>query len=530
MSALKLVRTGAPSSLPRDLSMSAERSPEDHRVFVDRLSTHLRVGATRRKELLAEIEAHLTDRTRDLMVAGMSEPEAAKLAAIELGDPALLAARLGAALAAPRRRRLVNIGMILVASVGLSFAVTGLVRQPRESTVEGVSVFQPPAAAHAADEKPVIIDANQTWSSVFTQAGKAASLPVQVLWNHLQSLRAELGPDGVAGVEFRAPGMPLNAAIAFLNDALSLTEDDRIDYRVQNGTLVFASSSYFDRQESTLVTFDLTTVVNATLGEQAPRQDSVRRVMQSIQALITSLVHPTIWAERGGDRGVVTFFGAKLFVRAPQRVQPQIQWVLDEVAARPAVPQSRASDGQGVAVEFKLVPRLTVLDSSGASALGSAAPASRAFELDSMKAKDLREILGAIFELSPALQSCPVPRGLVITAGTSERLEFSATESQVRTVSDLVAILDRPVPKTTHASGDTRSFPLSHIDATRTAALLNAIFGTSPYLANCPTPRSIAIETSTNSVIFGSTSDQVDAVGKIIELIDRPAPTLAGAR
>ena len=57
------------------------------------------------------------------------------------------------------------------------------------------------------------------------------------------------------------------------------------------------------------------------------------------------------------------------------------------------------------------------------------------------------------------------------------------------------------------------------------AAFLNLVFNTSPYLKNCPIQRSIAAETRSNAVIFGSTSEQVDVVGRLIELLDQAPVT-----
>ena len=98
--------------------MSAERVPEQRRelrlageeradaigVWLDLLVKLLRLPARECEAIRDELESHLRERVRDLVVAGTTEDDAVRVAVGELGDAASLAARYREARAYPRRR------------------------------------------------------------------------------------------------------------------------------------------------------------------------------------------------------------------------------------------------------------------------------------------------------------------------------------------------------------------------------------------------------------------------------------------
>ena len=115
-------------------------------------------------------------------------------------------------------------------------------------------------------------------------------------------------------------------------------------YRVQDGRIIFSSQAFFDRQETVLVTYDLTAAIGARQGD-IDGGATTQEVIDSIKQLVTALVHPDLWAENGGDLARMQTYGTKLFVSAPSRLQPKVQWVLAEMAT--AGPKDHALPGAG---------------------------------------------------------------------------------------------------------------------------------------------------------------------------------------
>lgn len=279
-----------------------------------------------RGQIRDELRDHLEGRVRDLMLTGREEGEATAEAIGELGDAAELARNLRAA---ARPRRSMTMAMC-TAVLAAGVALAAVVWQPGSHPAP-VSVFEPsraPEAAPAAGAK-VAVREGGTWREFFDSAGAAAKLPVVVNWRAMGEM---LGEDGElsgrpVGAEFKDLTLP--TAVAMVNDARGLRSVDRLDWRVVDGTLVFSSASFFDRQETVLVTYDLGGMPGIEVGGEAG-------TMEQVKSTIVKMVEPEAWAEGGGSGATMTEVGTKLFVRAPKRLQAGVEWVLAEVQGKKA--------------------------------------------------------------------------------------------------------------------------------------------------------------------------------------------------
>ncbi|MBX3376964.1 MAG: hypothetical protein KF678_08175 [Phycisphaeraceae bacterium] len=332
-----------------------------------------------------ELESHLQERVRDLMVGGLAEAEATRRAIAELGEAAELASKYRALSIEPQRR-LVMYGLVVaVAGAGLALgvaAVSGGGRQPiLDSTKTAVPtgsdlrlsvqpgphgslelVVQPPGAGAARTELPIVqdlpimaeaikrgsmrvyevqpaaseldalraeVDFDRTpMADVLKFIGERAGMPVQVNWSRL----ADLGLDPKSPVTLKAKSAGMGVILRAINEAIaSSSKDDGVDWRATNGVIEVATRSYFDRREVKLVIYELEGIIAArhdTYGEERVK------VMEEVIQLIQGFVFPSGWQDNGGDLAKLTVVGDRMFVEAPARFQTQIRWMLDQLPAK----------------------------------------------------------------------------------------------------------------------------------------------------------------------------------------------------
>lgn len=303
-------------------------------AWLDVLVRLLRLPEAERESVREELGAHLTERVRDLMVTGLTEAEASNRAIGELGDMAGLAQRFNRAGRPATRRRLMNFGLLTMAGVALVAGTLTLTRPAGPPL--GVTVFDPAAAREAAEivDRKLTVPPNANWSQFFEAAGKAAGLPVVVHWRRLSGLGGETGPAIEPTAASIVTGeIRLDDALAMINEAMGVDPDDGVAYRVIDGQLMFSSGEHLDKRETILATYDLSGIVEARLRDPDPVERAFvqKQVAEEVSRLIQSLVHADAWRDNGGDRAGLAVFDSKLFITAPKRFHPKIQWVLGEL-------------------------------------------------------------------------------------------------------------------------------------------------------------------------------------------------------
>ncbi len=111
---------------PQAASPPTPASTDAIGAWLDRLLRLTRLPAPEAAELRDELDAHLRERVRDLMLAGNDEPDAIHKSISELGDLALLAQRYREASRTPRRRLTMNIALIAAAGAALGLSTAAL--------------------------------------------------------------------------------------------------------------------------------------------------------------------------------------------------------------------------------------------------------------------------------------------------------------------------------------------------------------------------------------------------------------------
>ncbi|HLO39456.1 MAG TPA: permease prefix domain 1-containing protein [Phycisphaerales bacterium] len=322
--ALRLVERPSDSCAGADAGVSSSLTS----AWLSALFAMLRLPEAERRQIRDELECHLEERVRDLMVTGMGEEQAAVRAIAELGDASTLARRFHAAHSAPRRRSIMNIAMAGLAVAALITGTTLLQHQGGRG--EG-SVYAPPQAQQPAGA-PVKFElggAPLEWNEFFQRMAELHQKKATIYWTPLAELDTLLVPGGNLPQYFTG-GDTLESCIEMLNAELRLSRSNRLEYRFVDDRIVFASTAYFDANDVALATFDVADLVGKRLDPKLVTDEAVAAGAQEIASLITGLVEPELWRQNDGSRADIRTFGGKLFVKVPRRVLPQVEWLLSE--------------------------------------------------------------------------------------------------------------------------------------------------------------------------------------------------------
>jgi hypothetical protein len=287
----------------------------------------LRMPARDAEAIREELESHLRERTRDLEIGGMTEEDAVRCAAGELGDLTRLAERYREARAFPRRRLIMNVSMSAVAGVAL---LVGAVTFSGRGDGARVSVFSPPAPT--ADERTALSRTvraefrDVAASDVFSWVSQTMGMPVNVAWGSLPGI----GPD--FKISFAENSADFRTILAEVGEEMGAGAQWALGYRVADGVIRVATEDYFDRREMVLASYDLSGFAAGVSDEE-------------VVGLLRNFVHPTGWIDNGGDLARCSLVGNRLFIEAPKRYHVQIQWFVDELskasghaAANPTTP------------------------------------------------------------------------------------------------------------------------------------------------------------------------------------------------
>lgn len=288
-----------------------------------------------------ELESHLRERVRDLMVSGATEGDATKQAISELGEAADVAARYRALRSEPRRRLAMHATLFTAAGAALALSIAAF--------NGGQPPQKPQAAAGAAAEgwtqldlvpqsvlvlRPVsagpIADLRRDWDmrdrpvqDVLDLLAEALHVPLHVRWNLLEN---SLRPDH--SVTFRAKGADVPALMRAINESAGLSGGSAADVRLAAGVLEVATREYFDRREMELASYDLSGIIAA---RRATYDEPREKVVEEIVLLVKQFVSADDWADNGGDLAQLSVVGDRAFVRAPARMHPQVKWILDQL-------------------------------------------------------------------------------------------------------------------------------------------------------------------------------------------------------
>ena len=282
----------------------------------------LRLSDVQRLAIRNELQEHLRERTRDLMLTGRTETEAVRLAIEELGETAQLARRFESANRPNTRRWLMYTSML-----GFSAAIfiTGsVVLTPDHSQPTLASIFKEEQAQHSQTLEKLIngpVDVK-----VDLPVLETARVLSEVAKVNIDLPVGELTESGIPSdhvITMELENVPLRVALDQFVSQIS-QENLRFAWRAEDGRIEIGRKHVIDLRENVLVSYNIAEIIKSLTTYGRPYDNAV----EDITGLVESMVEADNWRENGGELAHLRVVGGKMFVEAPKRMHERIEWIL----------------------------------------------------------------------------------------------------------------------------------------------------------------------------------------------------------
>ncbi len=332
-------------------------------AWLDVLVRLLRLPRSAQDEIRLELQGHLSERIRDLILAGHTEDQATRTAIGELGEASDLAQRYKDANRFAKRRLVMNL-TLLTACLGV--AGIGVVTLTGSDDQIKASIFQKPAPSGLAAESleaKIDVTFDQTpIDEVLDFLDQQIERPLYVHWSDLED--RGLNRDEMQ-VTLNASGLSLKRTMELVLDQIN-DQIDSAEWYFSEDLVELGTRTEFARRDIVLVSYDITNVL-MSLSRSFNGYDTAvdararwftdlslsRRLNGYVAAservvdLLTTLVEPGDWADNGGDLAQVRIVGAKMFVQAPRPMHQQVTWIIAQLQSGARDDASRGAAGFG---------------------------------------------------------------------------------------------------------------------------------------------------------------------------------------
>ncbi len=314
----------------RDIAPVKPSSRDPIAQWLDVFTSLLALPAGESERIRDELEDHLRTRVDDLLILGMSEPEAVQKAVTELGETAQLARNFKAVRTHSRRRIAMHTALFAAAGLALTVSVAGFLPQTSRAPIDQSAVIvdaQPEGEHHNG-----MLDRDLpegTLGDMLQMLADAGNARLFVHWGSLEPMG--LGPE----TEIRAipaKGLEHGKVRQLINSALGLEGADELTARMDGNLVEIGSQTYFDRVETITIDHDISKLVRADHVLEFTEEAS------NLRNGLCMVIEPDVW---DNGLGSVAVNGPILSIRAPQRVQVM---VIDYIARLEAA-QKRMQDG-----------------------------------------------------------------------------------------------------------------------------------------------------------------------------------------
>ncbi len=293
---------------------------------------HLPVAESR--DIREELEEHLHSRTRELILDGLEEAPAARLAITELGDAAVVASRFRHATRSTARSRIMNILIGTTACAGLVLGIATLRDRPGDHTRDP-AIFEPAAAEVAGPTIQNLALTNVTLAEAIRGIDDMVPQDLAVAWGAIEA--EGIGLDTQVTLAISHPAT-LDGALHRL-----FAEMPGVDWRIHDEVVEISTRRAFDRREMVLASFDIGDVVRHISNVE---DSTYEPAVLTLKKLIFDSVEPEAWRDNGGDTANLNVVGSKLFVQAPPRFHEPIRWILEQLE-----PPAQTASGRDFGLE-----------------------------------------------------------------------------------------------------------------------------------------------------------------------------------
>jgi len=349
---------GGPRSRPKGMPRSVAPSTQDQvQRWLDIFVPMTGLPKPRANDIRAELEDHLRARVDDLMITGLSEPEAVQQAVNELGETADLAKQFRTALK-PKRNTLMHAALIAIAGSVLTLGVLSSINAPppqQATPQKAAAVIQSdalPTNDYAFAAGGTVDLRTATLNTLFDQVRENLDRPLVIHWDHLDDIGIQM--DKPLGLD--ADPVPTPEALRL---AIAHTRNpDFGGIAVVNGPEVveITTDGFLDRRTKQIRSRDVTDLIR---HYEIPKQQQVFpplrvelvRTRETAEAAGTEILSTIIelttsqdWTDYGGDLAHANVVGNSLIIDAPTRIHAAVERVIEMMEVEVAQYNARSAE------------------------------------------------------------------------------------------------------------------------------------------------------------------------------------------
>lgn len=333
------------SSIPVPEALDEQGIERAVDAWLDVLVRLMRLPDAVRENVRCELETHLIERSRDLVIAGRPPSEAVRTAIEELGETADLARRFEDANRTRTRRTIMQISIIgaALAAVGLGAIAVNAPAVPEwQLTPVPSAQFEPevadvdPARADWLDRRISLHFDDTPIAGAIEELALATDRQIHVHWGDL-----DVDPEDTVDLEIR----DIPARLAFSMFLEEIDVNDWGEWSFGPDLVELGERTRFARRTTVLRSYHVDEVVMAIGERYGLEYDDT---MAQIATVLTEFVDPDLWRDNGGDLAHQRIVGGTMFVQAPKPMHDRIRWILGELRRG----EMLDPDGAGEAVDL----------------------------------------------------------------------------------------------------------------------------------------------------------------------------------
>lgn len=324
-----MTRTTKPTSPVRP----SNADPVD--AWLDVLVTMLAIPKPDRQRVRDELEDHLRSRIDDLLIHGMTEPQALQKAVAELGETADLARQLTHAHRPPRTRRFAMHGLI----IALAGTLVALGFNNLSSTASSVSSTIVAVESQPALSRKLIPVRDRTIGEVLEAFRTQADRPVMIHW----PLLTDIGLDRDTPIDLDTDALSMEMILKLLSERTEPSIQNSMELLDAGDVIEVGLRSQFDQRTMQRKTFDAARLIDYGVTSSSSRDVSgarsrsgsfsVSEGVRGVAMLLEEHISPDDWISKGGSLAQYSIIGSTIIVTAPERIQQEVAAMIGELTA-----------------------------------------------------------------------------------------------------------------------------------------------------------------------------------------------------
>lgn len=315
-------------------------APDPVDAWLDVLVAMLSIPKPDRQRVRDELEDHLRSRIDDLLIHGLTEPQALQKAVAELGETADLARQLSHAHKPPRTRRYAMHALI-IALAGTVVALGVNTMRPQAGLPAASSVTVKGESTPSSSSVEPIPVRDQSLGQVLAEFQKRSARPVMIHW----PLLAEIGFDRETALDLDSEPLRPELILRLLAERTEPTLRNSIAVLEGPDLIEIGLRSQFDQRTMQRKSYDASMLMGYGAVSPATRERaqnpsrsnasasfSVSDGARGVAMLLETHISPDDWTNRGGSLAQLSVMGTTIVVTAPERMQQRIASLIEELA------------------------------------------------------------------------------------------------------------------------------------------------------------------------------------------------------